>query len=531
MEISVNYTAVDLPSPAAHSETPENPKAAAKAVPMQPEKHTLGDVLASFGFAPTEENLKLVSLLLENQLPVNESNMRRLNQALKLLNADSGKAIFFVANELRINGKNAEMLNELLGRNSNISEAIKALAQSIASLSDPVLKNAALRALFGGSEGLGKVYESIPSNTPDAVRLNQAQAQPQTNTPQTVPLGSGAQGNPPAPGTGAPLPAQTGPDQPQALAQTGPLSLDTEISQLSRNFQTGPDQATDQTGQPPRSGPDQTNETTAAASSKEMGSNMPENAAQVSTSGSVAKREIFGSMAEEEIEKTAAGRSRSGSARQAAEPGEAAGILKDAGPEAKAIVNKLHIDAAKSDVKAMNKFYGDMYESLDRVSRELARAQTPEAGEALREVQRVQEKLEFIAQLKHDIFLQIPLQIQDRPMNGELYVFKDSRRKKTGGDSASALIALDTAALGRFEAYLQKNSRNIVCQFRLEDEKVEKLVRQHIGLLAGKLAEHNFTLGAYSFCRQEDAFTVTAREPGAESLLPEPDGLAFDLRV
>jgi flagellar hook-length control protein FliK len=194
------------------------------------------------------------------------------------------------------------------------------------------------------------------------------------------------------------------------------------------------------------------------------------------------------------------------------------------------LVAALHIDIEKADSQTFNRFYEDLHNRFAQVKNLLAQGRTPETEKIAQDVQRLTDRLEFIAHLKNDLYLQIPLTVRDRQMNGELYVFRQKKQRRKGGDGdASALVALDTAALGRFEVYLQKNNRNITCQFRLQDASVDTLVRKNIDRLERMLADRQYTLGGYSFRRQEEPFSPLGRDPGAASV--PPGDTAFDTSV
>ena len=100
----------------------------------------------------------------------------------------------------------------------------------------------------------------------------------------------------------------------------------------------------------------------------------------------------------------------------------------------------------------------------------------------------INQTLHFSQSFQNAIYIPLPLVVHDQKLNGELFVFKDGKNKnKAKNNATSALIGLDTANLGRIETYIQKNGTKVSLQFRLGEERTERLLKQNINKLTAVL--------------------------------------------
>lgn len=159
----------------------------------------------------------------------------------------------------------------------------------------------------------------------------------------------------------------------------------------------------------------------------------------------------------------------------------------------------------------------------------------------LADISSVSDMLELGAQLRDSFYTQIPVLFGNTRTSAELFVFKDRRAaRNTSSGSASALIALDTAFIGRFEAYVVKVGRSISLQFRLEREDVKVFVKANLEALSSALKAKGYNLEASSFKTIDDPFRVLHKEymlgreemPRSSEISGRGQGrTSFDIRV
>ncbi|MCL2457077.1 MAG: flagellar hook-length control protein FliK, partial [Defluviitaleaceae bacterium] len=112
----------------------------------------------------------------------------------------------------------------------------------------------------------------------------------------------------------------------------------------------------------------------------------------------------------------------------------------------------------------------------------------------------------------------------------QLHVFKDGKKSAGGSEISSALIALDTAAMGRFETYVQKNSRAINCQFRLENDEIVRAVRENIHKLDALLRAGGYSLEHFSFLPPDEPYNLL-KNPAENSAQPFEKLSHFDVKA
>jgi hypothetical protein len=113
-----------------------------------------------------------------------------------------------------------------------------------------------------------------------------------------------------------------------------------------------------------------------------------------------------------------------------------------------------------------------------------------------------------MAQIKNPLYIQIPILHNGQETQAALHILRNPKKEKSNRSGVSALIALDTAFMGLFETYVQKNASAVTCQFRLRDKEIEQLVRENIHKLEVMLREKHYSLSAFSFLPQGEPYTV-----------------------
>jgi hypothetical protein len=133
-------------------------------------------------------------------------------------------------------------------------------------------------------------------------------------------------------------------------------------------------------------------------------------------------------------------------------------------------------------------------------------------GEKVREaLDKLLSRMEFLAEAKSAVLVQVPALVNGQAAPLELYVFREKSGKKLK-KAASALLALDSASLGRIEAYVQKADSSVRVSFRLETGEAAKIAQKGQERLALLLAEAGLSLSGVSFCQMEKPFGLLSRE-------------------
>lgn len=198
------------------------------------------------------------------------------------------------------------------------------------------------------------------------------------------------------------------------------------------------------------------------------------------------------------------------------------------------IRNDIHIPLEDlRNQEKLKEVYNKLYKyvlSLDNTAHKMDSAQGKEIAETS---QQIKDHLDFMNQLsKFQSYIQIPIKMDRHNAQADLYVFRKKKNKKNDAQSISALIALDLAKLGYMEAFVQKNGKDVYCQFRLENENYKGIFQKYSQKLTNALLNKGYNLKSISFHSLKERFNII-KSPGNDitSIKEEPKRYSFDMRV
>ncbi len=190
-------------------------------------------------------------------------------------------------------------------------------------------------------------------------------------------------------------------------------------------------------------------------------------------------------------------------------------------------LKKFSIDFSK-DYSELDNFSGNFTEKISSLKSEFTASQNPVSNETSFEIKNILNNLEFASQFKDMAYFQYPIIINNNPTTAELYIFENKAKHKNS-KSASAVISLDLAFLGHFEAYINKEQNNIFCQFKTENKNIEKLISVKINDLNNALKNYNYNLKQVTFKEFDEKFTVLSKEPSLIKKEQKKTSFALDI--
>ncbi len=165
----------------------------------------------------------------------------------------------------------------------------------------------------------------------------------------------------------------------------------------------------------------------------------------------------------------------------------------------------------------VDEFFKETTHRFEKILLELQKQEDDSSAELANKILDTKDKLSFSNHIKNNIFLQLPLNINEHKTNGELTIFKDKRKKGTKGVS-SALISLDTKSLGTFETFIQKHNNNLNLQFRLDNKEVETLVKDNLNDLKNILYTLRYNIDNITFKTLEQSFSILNTEEDLKNM-------------
>lgn len=110
-------------------------------------------------------------------------------------------------------------------------------------------------------------------------------------------------------------------------------------------------------------------------------------------------------------------------------------------------------------------------------------------------VSNLTNNVDFINSLNQIVpYLQIPFKNESGLHNGELYVFKNSRRISEPGSELTAFVHMDTDNLGATDVYIRLRDEHVTTQFCLEKEEYIDFIESNIPFLSKRLSDKGFSL-------------------------------------
>ncbi len=168
-------------------------------------------------------------------------------------------------------------------------------------------------------------------------------------------------------------------------------------------------------------------------------------------------------------------------------------------------------------LEEVDDFFQETTTKFEKLLQQLQTKDDDASKELFNKLVDTKDKMDFGNHIKNNVFLQLPLNINNHKTNGELTIFKD-KRKKGCKDVSSALISLDTKSLGIFETFVQKQNNNLNLQFRLENKNVEALVKKHLNDLKSTLNSLRYNIENISFKTAEQSFSIITAEKDLKQL-------------
>ncbi len=205
------------------------------------------------------------------------------------------------------------------------------------------------------------------------------------------------------------------------------------------------------------------------------------------------------------------------------EPAEALALLKDkdtpfhdlkkkigeeflkTGDMKKALVNSVLLELKDKDsLKEINHFFKQLNNSMAEATK--VSSDVPMLNKAVHDMK---DNIAFMNQIdNYKQLMQIPFTVQGQQNESDIYVLKGKKGSKNLNENASVLLALDLVNLGHIEAFIVKNKKEITCQFRVEDENIQKLIKINAEKLNHLLQQNGYVLQSVSYKNIHEPFTV-----------------------
>lgn len=445
------------------------------------QKDLIIDTLKYFGFKASEENLNIVNILLKNQMPLNKEIFLKLNQALKLMGKENTKeALFLLENNLKLNLKTKDDLNNYINQNIKISEQINNFSSDVIDLISNT-NNQNIKSQFENilnykfenintkefNENILKLIDSEINNKIPKDELSENILDSKENITNLK---------------------NNSNDLINFISENKTDILNLLKNQIINNKFT---------------------------SFENLFNKIDKNFNQNNLDTDFILNNLFQN--NPEIQK------------------KLSQYILNKNENIIKLSQHLTFNFKSLSKEDLNKYINELTEKINNTKTLISDINTDDSKQILKDINNINDNINFMSYIKNNLYMQIPIEVNNNLLNTQLFIFKDKKNKKiSNSNSASALLSLDLIYLGHFEAYIQKHKKNISCQFRIENEFVQKIIYSNIEKLYTGLKKHNYNLEQFTFKQINEPFTLVDKEPITQnnnSDNNEIKNFSFDMRT
>ena len=127
-------------------------------------------------------------------------------------------------------------------------------------------------------------------------------------------------------------------------------------------------------------------------------------------------------------------------------------------------------------------------------------------------------------------YIQLPLKMQGREANGELFVYTNKKSLANKEGAVSALLHLDMEHLGSVDVHVSLNNQKVSTKFYLEDDSSLDLIANHIDMLNERLERRGYSMNA-EFLTRDGTQNVMDEMLSQSKNISVLAGYSFDARA
>jgi hypothetical protein len=460
------------------------------------------DALNSLGLQNNVQAREAAALFKQINIRPAEPQIQAVMNILKehpALNVSA--AVFFVANQLPPTAENVQTLLKLVSQGSDMGESLMALASQ--AMEEMAMGQPAGSAPFEAAASPAGLENTQPAKGNSTANISAQETQIYINVNEktdAAPAANTARGEAPAakPFTDAP------PREAQMITQPAakPQPQSGTQTQQTAHSAPMPGLVADEALQTPPQPPLQTKEQAIPQDNKEQPA-LP--------------------MQPPEAEASKAAITLPG--QQDAATGASAGAPKQSAAEALiAKLAALLLSAEAVNAEELEKSAKNTREELPSLQQLIEQSSLKHKDALSAKFADIAAQEKLTADINRFACLHIPVTIGRQAQTAELYIYKNNRRgKRIDKENTVIFIGIDTPYLGRTEARLQIDKKNVSMVLKLENEAALKLAREQNAALYKALAGLGYRLTDTKIMKLEEKTTVV----DAEEVLIKTDPPVF----
>ncbi len=408
-----------------------------------------GRALSAAGLPANEGNINLVNLLLANRMPVNAENLQALVRESNMFPGASPETLVMMhKHEMPVNSSTISQFQAYAGYEHEVMPQLSSLFES---LSSPEFAKALADGMTGSTDSASG---TDAANFPAAQTL-EAQSAGTPELPSEIPSGSTSAVNGLVSGL-----------QPESDVQNTETSTGSSSPVIDRSdSDTAVGALTNRTENTVEAKPDSPEPPASQDSTLQITKDGFIDAA----SGKPISFEERWTLTPEQLQK----------------PGELEKVYE-----------RLHKDLTvlESAIKKAREKNPDEDSPLGKM-----------LSQAAETAKKLLDNLDFMNVLnRYFPYIQLPMRMEEKFTNGELYVYTKKGGGKKDGEAASVLLHLDMESIGATDFFLSLSGTALKTKFYLADSDIEKLFTDHISELTERIEKLGLSC-SYEFLPQKEA--------------------------
>lgn len=146
------------------------------------------------------------------------------------------------------------------------------------------------------------------------------------------------------------------------------------------------------------------------------------------------------------------------------------------------------------DAEKVDRVYRQMKHQLSGLEN-ILQEYGAEKSSAMKSVLNMSRNIDFIEQINQMYtYVQLPLKMEQRQANGELYVFTNKRSLAKKEGAVSALLHLDMENLGPVDVYVAMQENRVTTRFQVQDDAMLTFLNDHMHILTERLSKKGYEM-------------------------------------
>lgn len=184
-----------------------------------------------------------------------------------------------------------------------------------------------------------------------------------------------------------------------------------------------------------------------------------------------------------------------------------------------------------SDDGYVTKYYEKLHNITTKLETLLNETGKSESGFS-KEVTQLKSNVDFVNQINETYhYIQLPLKMNERQANGELYIYTKKKSSQTDQSKLTALLHLSMEHLGNMDIFLTLEKEKLSTKFCLEKEEMLSFIEAHLDELNARLNKKGYvtdsTVTKMENKEQDVIHTILNEEPEPRILSKQ----SFDARA